>query len=254
MRAIALQSGSSGNCIYVEAGDIRLLFDAGISGKKAKTRLAEHGVDISLVNGVLISHNHWDHIACAGIYHRKWGLPLYMTQGTFDATLKQRSLGNIQEVNHFPAGQSIDFGSVRVETVATPHDGVDGVCFVVEYGMKRVGVLTDLGHPFAELTNLMGTLDGVFLESNYDEKMLATGPYPRFLKNRITGPEGHLSNTEAAHLIKNSGQKLSWVCLSHLSGENNTPELALETSRDILGDNLDVSVASRQRAAQMLHI
>ncbi|MDJ0766481.1 MAG: MBL fold metallo-hydrolase [Myxococcota bacterium] len=254
MRAIALQSGSSGNCIYVEANGVSLLFDAGISGIKAETRLKERGIDIRDVDTVLVSHNHWDHMASVGIFHRKFGLPFYATEGSFNAAAAQRDLGKLREVNLFQPGQSLSFNGVTVDTIPTPHDGVDGVCFVVQSGKKRIGVLTDLGYPFTGLAETIGTLDGVFIESNYDEEMLRTGPYPPFLKKRIIGEGGHISNLEAAELLKHNGNRLKWACLSHLSGENNTPACALRTSRSILGDQLPLHVASRDYAGEILSI
>ncbi len=254
MKALSLQSGSSGNCIYVEAGGVKLLFDAGVSGIKAERRLRDHGIDIRDVTAVLVSHNHWDHMASAGIFHRKYGLDVFATKGSFNAACRQRDLGKFREVNLFEPGEPLAFDGVRVETIPTPHDGVDGVCFVVESSEKRVGVLTDLGYPFERLAETIGTLDGVFLESNYDPEMLRTGPYPPFLKKRITGEGGHISNIEAAELIRCNGDRLKWACLSHLSGENNTPEVALQTARQIVGDALPFSVAFRDRAGEVLSL
>jgi phosphoribosyl 1,2-cyclic phosphodiesterase len=112
-----------------------------------------------------------------------------------------------------------------------------------------VGILTDLGHAFAGLACVMGTLDGVLLESNYDPPMLARGPYPWFLKRRIQGPHGHLSNREAAELVSRSAaSRLKWLCLGHLSEQNNAPAVALQTHREVLGQQLAIGVASRYRA------
>ena len=206
MRIISLQSGSNGNCIYVEAGGVKLLFDAGISGIQVKERLALHGRKAIGVDAVLISHDHVDHSRSMGIYHRKFGLPIYSTTKTYRAASRY-GLGEIKDLHHFRSGETLRFGSVRVETIPTPHDGVDGVVFVVDDGKHRLGVLTDLGHVFDELEAVIGALDAVVLESNYDPDMLADGPYPDWLKERIEGPAGHISNFEAAEVLKSGASK-----------------------------------------------
>lgn len=253
MIAISLQSGSNGNCIYVETGSVRLLFDAGICGADSERRLALHGRDIRKVDAVIISHDHADHVRFAGIYNRKYRLPLYMTPRTLAVSEQRHKLGRLQDVRLFLAGGALDFGGVTVQTICTPHDGVDGCAFVVSCGDSRLGLFTDLGHVFGELASAMESLDAVFLESNYDPVMLARGSYPEFLKRRIQGPEGHLSNTEAAQLLK-SGKLLKWACLAHLSEQNNNPQIALKTHRNILNNELPLYVAGRYRATDILKI
>ena len=252
MRAIALQSGSNGNCVYVETGKVRLLLDAGISGKRAAERLDEFGRDIRDVDAVLISHDHADHVRCAGIYQRKFGLPVYVTAPTLAAAQARCSLGTLDDVRHFTAGETLQFDGATVETMPTPHDGVDGVAFLVDDGHKRLGVLTDLGHVFNDLGDAVASLDAVLLESNYDVEMLRTGSYPAFLKRRIRGPGGHISNVEAAELLDGvAGAKLRWACLAHLSQENNRPDLALQTHYDIVGDRFALYAASRHKAVEL---
>ena len=254
MHIISLQSGSNGNCIHVEAGGIKLLFDAGISGIRAKERLAQYGRDISDVDAVLISHDHVDHSRSMGIFHRKFGLPIYTTAKTYH-TANRYGLGEIEDLRHFTTGETLPFGRVTVETIATPHDGVDGVVFVVDDGKHRLGILTDLGHVFGDLEGVIGSLDAVLLESNYDPDMLANSPYPKFLKERIEGPSGHISNFEAAEALKLSASKrMKWVCLAHLSEDNNTPALAVQTHRRILGKRLPIFVATRYEASDMMEV
>jgi phosphoribosyl 1,2-cyclic phosphodiesterase len=250
--AISLQSGSSGNCIYVEAGGCRLLFDAGISGASAEARLAAHGRDIRQVNAVIISHDHSDHVRCAGVYQRKFGLPVYATPRTIEAAASRCKLGHMEDVRHFRAGDAIQFGGLSVVTIPTAHDGADGVAFVVSSNRKRLGILTDLGHPFEGLADIVSTLDAVFLESNYDPSMLRNGPYPGFVKKRIQGPGGHISNMECAELLSSAGRRLKWACLSHLSGNNNEPDLALRTHREVLGPALAIHTAGRSSSTGLL--
>ena len=255
MIAISLQSGSNGNSIYVEADGVKLLFDAGISGIRAEERLAMHGRDIRKVDAVIISHDHADHICCAGVFQRKYGLPIYATRQTLAAGNVRCALGKLKDIRHFKAGEEIKFGKVSVQTIPTPHDGEDGVAFVVEKGSKRLGILTDLGHVFKGLDEIIASLDAVFIESNYDPEMLENGPYPHFLKQRIQGPGGHISNIEAAQLLSASAKKrLKWACLAHLSEENNHPEIARRTHKKILNTNRPLHVASRYAVSEILTV
>ncbi len=253
MIAISLQSGSSGNCIYVETEGVKLLFDAGICGVAAQRRLAAYGRDISDVNAVIISHDHSDHARHAGVYQRKYGLPLYITEKTLEASERRCGLGKLHDVRFFRAGERLAFGGVKVQTVSTPHDGKDGSVFVVDSGRKRLGIMTDLGHVFQGLAAEVASLDAVFIESNYDPAMLKSGPYPAFLKRRIQGPGGHISNIESAELLL-AGRRLRWACLSHLSGENNDPALALRTHRGVLGKSFALYAASRQAPTGMFRL
>lgn len=254
MIAISLQSGSNGNCIYVEAEGVRLLFDAGISGIQAEQRLAALGRDIRKVDALIISHDHADHLRCAGIYQRKFGIPLHITPRTLAAG-KTLKLGRLSEVRPFQAGEGISFGNVSVQTIPTPHDGTDGVAFVVETRKRRLGILTDLGHLFQGLGTVIASLDAIFLESNFDPAMLEQGPYPEFLKQRIRGLGGHLSNEEAAGVLKGSAtDRMQWVCLAHLSEHNNHPELALLTHQKVIGQRFPIHIAGRYEATGVLKV
>jgi phosphoribosyl 1,2-cyclic phosphodiesterase len=256
MVAISLQSGSSGNCVYIEANGVRLLIDAGITGVQAQERLAAHGRDIRTVDAVLISHDHGDHIRHAGVYQRKFGIPIYVTPATLAAASTRCNLGKLTEVHTFRTSDKIRFGNVLVQAIPTPHDGVDGSAFVVEAGQKRIGVLTDLGHVFKDLARIVASLDAVFLESNYDPDMLAAGRYPAYLKQRIRGPRGHLSNPEAAELLRRAAgdKRLQWACLAHLSEENNRPDVALRTNRDATAGEVTLYVADRYQSTELLTV
>lgn len=250
MFVASLQSGSNGNCIYVEAAGVKLLFDAGISGKQAELRMEGLGRDIRDVRAVIISHDHGDHSGSAGIFQRKFGLTVRMTRRTFDAA--EHRLGKMDKIREFRAGQTMRFGAVRVETIPTPHDGRDGVMFVVRAEDKRLGILTDLGHVFDDLRATLGKLDAVVLESNYDPGMLARCDYPEEVKRRIRGPGGHISNQEAAELIQlDAAPSIKWLCLAHLSEDCNDPRVALSTHRKVLGEELDIHIASRHESVVM---
>lgn len=254
MKVISLQSGSNGNCICVEAGGVKLLFDAGISGRDVRERLAQHGRDVAAVDALLISHDHVDHCGNMGVLNRMFGLPIYATAKTYQAATRF-NLGDIDDLRHFTSGEKLRFGKVTVETVPTPHDAADGIVFVVDDGRHRLGIFTDFGHVFDGLSDVVASLDAVLLESNYDPDMLADGPYPYFLKERITGPAGHISNFEAAELLLASASKrMKWACLGHLSEKNNTPRLAMATNRKIVGDRLPLFMASRYEASGVMEI
>ncbi len=142
-----------------------------------------------------------------------------------------------------------------METIPTPHDAADGVGFVVDDGVHRLGILTDLGHVFDELDEILPQLDAVFIESNYDLEMLAGSFYPETLKRRIRSPQGHLSNIDAAELLyRAASPRLAWACLAHLSQESNTPELAFETHRKVLGREFPLHCADRHAATDILVI
>lgn len=253
MIAISLQSGSNGNCYYVEANGTKLLFDAGITASMAARRLDEHGRDIKDVDALIISHDHGDHARHTGVYSRKYKMPVHITQRTLEVATKRHGIGKMNETSHFKTGDVISIGSVTIETIPSPHDAADGSLFIISSEGKRLGIWTDLGYVFDELYPIVSTLDGLFIESNYDPLMLDNGPYPAFLKERIKGPKGHLSNLDCAELIK-AGTKLQWACLAHISNNNNSPNTALETNRRITGGAIQIYTANRYLSTEALII
>ncbi len=251
MLTFSLQSGSNGNAIYVEAGDVRLLFDAGISGVSAERRMKEYGRDIRDVDALIISHDHRDHVCCAGVYQRKFKLPMYITPTTL--AVIQPEVGRLSDVRLFRSGSTIDFGAVRVHTIPTPHDARDGVAFVVEHDGRRLGILTDLGHRFAALTEVIESVHGAYLEFNYDPHLLRTGRYEPYLKARISGPGGHLSNDDAAALLTDCRtSRPRWIAMAHLSDENNTPQHAEATLRRHVGADYPAYLAGRYGVSPLL--
>jgi len=175
---------------------------------------------------------------------------VYCTAGTHRVIRGQ--LGEVRNLQLFKAGGEIRFGPVLVRSVPTPHDAADGVAFVVEYENKRLGVFTDLGHPFDRLRESLAACNAAYLESNYDPEMLETGPYPALLKARIRGDGGHISNDEAAGLLRDRSCRPNWIALAHLSQENNRPDVALRTHRSILGDDYPLHVAGRDGPTDLL--
>lgn len=231
MRIICLQSGSAGNCLYVESGNTAILLDAGISARQLKLRLEDHGGLLSKVQAVIISHGHRDHVGHAGVYHRRLKLPIFAPRACAQ-WLEMREDFSPQA---YAPGAVLHFDGLTVETLATPHDARDSVAFIVSNRCVRLGVFTDLGSPFAALERALESVDAVIIESNYDPQLLASGPYPPELQERIRGPAGHLSNAEAAELVKKHRRQFRWVCLAHLSQHNNTPDVAVRTFRRIVG-------------------
>lgn len=251
MLTFSLQSGSNGNAIYVEAGDTRLLIDAGISGAQAQKRMAYHDRNIRDIDALIISHDHIDHIRCAGIYQRKFGIPLYITPATKLGT--RCRLGHLGEVRSFRSGETIEINDVKIHTFRTAHDAADGVAFVVQWEAKRLGILTDLGHPSLWIQEVLETVDAAYLECNYDPHMLETGSYPEPLKARIRGEGGHISNADSATLLRScNSRKPKWIAMAHLSEDNNDPELAADTLHDATGKDYPVYLASRYRPSEML--
>jgi phosphoribosyl 1,2-cyclic phosphodiesterase len=245
----SVQSGSNGNCIYVEAGQTRLLFDAGVAARTVRARMAQHGRRPEDCDALIISHDHSDHTRCAGIYQRKFGVPMYITSTTYRAI--RTDLGQLGTVRYFRAGEVLEIGDVRVHTVRTPHDAADGVVFIIEHDGRRLGIFTDLGHVFPGLDDLLASVDAAYLESNYDVDMLLDGPYPYFLKKRITGSGGHLSNADSAKLVRRMAKRHAWIALAHLSEQNNHPELALEEHRTHVGRDFPFAVCSRSDVSAM---
>lgn len=232
MEVLVLQSGSRGNSVYVESNGVAVLIDAGISARQVQVRLAKYGKSLEAIRAVVISHRHRDHIGHVGVYQRRLRLPVFMTEDGRGA------VPDLDETmcHFFSPDEQLWFEHVRVEPVLTPHDAPSSLAFVVSDEKHRLAVLTDLGHPFPQLSSVLASVDAAILESNYDPVMLAEGDYPEWLQERICGPGGHLSNREAALLVKKHGKHLRWICLAHLSQHNNTPEVAYQTYRKVVGN------------------
>lgn len=251
MRTCSLQSGSNGNAIYVECDGVRLLFDAGISPRRARQRLALHGGSLDNVAALIVSHAHSDHIRYAARFQAEFGVPVFMTRGAWREARVTCDVPGDAEL--FEPGASLVFGGLVVHTLLTPHDAADTVAFVVEGGGRRLGILTDLGHPFPALAGVLRDVHGAFLETNYSPRLLAASGYPSWLKRRIAGPGGHLSNEEAAGVAEAAAERgvLEWVAAAHLSAANNRPDLAVQALAARLGDGFPVRLASRSAASPM---
>ena len=227
MRVTVLGSGSKGNAILVESGDTRILVDAGFSARDLERRLGVVGVRSQDIAAVVITHDHGDHTRGMGVFARRFGTPLYLTEPT--RTACQSLLKGEEEVRTYRAGFPFSVGALMVEPFLTVHDATDPVAVAIretETGLK-VGVATDLGRPTAQVRHALSGSDLLVLEANHDEALLHEGPYPWSVKARIASSHGHLSNQAAANLaLELMHPRLAGVILAHLSGECNRPGLA----------------------------
>ena len=263
MRLCSIASGSAGNCIYVGSEHTHLMVDAGISGKRIEQGLNEIGLKTKEVNGILITHEHSDHISGLGVVARRYGIPIYATRGTIDAILRTKSVGKIDKALFCEIEPEVDFtiGDVTVSPIAISHDAAQPTAYIVRQEEKSIGVITDLGKYDSYLIERLQGLDVLLLEANHDINMLQVGSYPYYLKQRILGDRGHLSNELSGQLL---GQilhdKFKTVLLGHLSKENNYEELAYETVRleVAMGDNpykaddFPIYVADRDTVSQII--
>lgn len=249
MRVWAIASGSSGNCVYVGNGDTHLLVDAGISGKRIEQALNSIGMGADRLSGILITHEHSDHIQGIGVLARRYGIPIFGTAETLCGMLKGKtSIGRIPEglFHEVKPGEPLWFGELAVQPHSISHDAANPVCYTFEAEGKKAALVTDLGMYDEHILEAVKGAEILYLESNHDVNMLLVGAYPYYLKQRILGERGHLSNDSAAKLIcEVLHPKLRHVILAHLSKENNLPELAYETVR------IELQAAAARRGLPM---
>jgi len=219
MELSIIASGSNGNCYLLQSAGVSVLFDAGKSFSETARRMAALGKDIQAVDGIVLSHAHGDHYQGIGPIARRLRIPVYVRKEVYAAC--RRRLGPV-EVCHFENGFRI--GNMEITPVETSHD-VTSCGFVV----GRLGIFTDTGCVTSQMKEVIRDLDAVLLESNYDEEMLMSGPYPLDLKERIASDRGHLSNEDASDFIRRYGDHLSQVFLAHLSETNNSTDKVKKT-------------------------
>ncbi len=255
----SLYSGSSGNSLLVQSENTKLLIDVGVSSKKIETALNNLEIDPASINGILITHEHSDHVQGLGTFAKKYDLPVFVNQKTLDAMPKQKEKISEKNIKKFTIEEKFEIGDIQIKPFAIPHDAVNPCGFSMFKDNKKISIATDIGH----ITNgiLKNLEDSIFvlLESNYDPEILKFSRYPYTLKSRISGPIGHLSNELAgktiSHLL-NSG--LQQAMLGHLSKESNFPELAYKTVIDeIISSNhkensLKLSVANRDTPGNVI--
>ena len=265
MRLCSIASGSSGNCIYVGSDCAHVLIDAGISGRRVEAGLNSLELTGRDLDGILITHEHSDHIKGLGVIARKYGIPIYATGGTVDAMVRSGSLGKIPEgiFREIREDEPFLIKDLVINPFTIPHDAAQPVGYRLECGEHSVGIATDLGKYNEYIIENLQNLDALLLEANHDIRMLQVGRYPYYLKQRIMGDRGHLSNENAGQLLcRLLHDNLKAVFLGHLSKENNYEELAYETvcSEVTMGDNpykskdFNIQVAKRDYISETVTV
>ena len=256
MRVCLLASGSKGNALYIEAGESRILIDAGLPARELIRRLAAVGVDAAGLNAILISHEHGDHVRGAGVLSRKFRIPVFVSypthrqaQAVFDST----------PVTEFESGYSFALRDLLIDPFPITHDASDPVGFTIESGEGKVAVATDLGTATRLVVEKLKGSRILVLESNHDDEMLLQGPYPWHLKQRIKSRHGHLSNDDSAALLADVlHPSLEGLFLAHLSEVNNDPRVAREVADNLLNSqNIcapQLIVGTQQNPTEMLTI
>lgn len=232
MNFCSLSSGSSGNCYYIGSDFHGILIDAGISATSIRKFLKSMNISMQTIMGVFITHNHTDHIKGLEVLTRRNHLPAFSTKNVWNSILSPRSRITSDCIREIPLRQSFHIAGFDIEAFPVCHDAPETIGFQVTSGSRKITIVTDLGHiceisaPYIRDANLL------VIESNYDEEMLIKGGYPWYLKKRILSDNGHLGNKQASEFLSGMiSEKLSHICLAHLSKNNNTPEKALGTLR-----------------------
>lgn len=225
MRFACLGSGSQGNGLVVEVANTRLLLDCGFTLKETIARLARLGLEPEMIDGIVVTHEHEDHIGGVARFARKFETPVWMTHGTLRG--EEKAFVTVPEINFINSHQRFSIGDIEIEPYPVPHDAHEPTQFVFGDGSKRLGVLTDTGCSTPHIEAVLSRCHALVLECNHDAKMLASSDYPASLKQRVGSRLGHLENTASARLLANlDGSLLQHVIAAHLSQKNNTPQLA----------------------------
>lgn len=247
----SINSGSNGNCYYVGNDTEAVLVDVGINCKEIEKRMKRLKLDIQKVKAIFISHEHSDHIIGTAVLANKYNLPVYISAGTLNGSnfgLKRISTHPLTD------GIPVMVGGLKIIPFAKEHDAADPLSFTVQYNGYSVGVITDIGIVCENVKKHFTQCDAVFLEANYDTDMLINGRYPLYLKRRITGGKGHVSNAQALELfINHRSDKLKYLILSHLSKENNNPDLVYALFNEHANET-HVVVASRYEETSVFEI
>jgi phosphoribosyl 1,2-cyclic phosphodiesterase len=249
-----LASGSKGNAIYISDGRTNLLFDAGLSGREIQKRMQEAGLSAADLHGVVVSHEHSDHVRGVGVLARRYHLPVYVSASTAAAAAPQ--LGRIEDLRTIRIGTTFNVDGLQIHPFSTSHDAQDPAGFTISHQSCKIGIATDLGIATGMVRHHLKACDLLVLEANHDPRMLAEGPYPWPLKQRIKGRSGHLSNEASRDLLaelKHSG--LCHVILAHLSETNNTPAKAREAFERLMCEAIPhakLHVAAQDRCTDMV--
>ena len=254
MQICMLASGSRGNSIYVSDGKTSILIDAGLSGVEIERRMKSRNLSIENIDGIIVSHEHSDHIQGVGVLARRYKLPVYISPDTYNTAFAQ--LGSIKHINHFSCGTEFCINQLNIRPFSISHDASDPAGFTIGCNGQKIGVATDLGVATAMVKDHLKNCRCLIIEANHDLLMLEDGPYPWPVKQRVKGRTGHLSNESSRELLMDiMHDKLSQVILAHLSETNNTPEKAFQVVTEHLPDTrLNVSVAAQSCAGPIIRI
>ena len=257
----SLYSGSSGNSLYLQSDKTKVLIDCGMSSKKIEEALKSIEVDASSIDAILITHEHSDHVKGLATFSSKFNIPVFSTLETFDNMEKITSKIATNNLNYFKIDEKFSIGDLEILPFSIPHDAANPCGFNIFNDNKKISIATDIGHMNSTILKKLEGSSFLLLESNYDTEVLKCCSYPFNLKNRISGPTGHLSNDIAGktitHLLKNG---LKTAMLGHLSKESNLPALAYQTTiNEILSSGIDentfnISVASRDFPGKLITI
>ncbi len=250
LQMASLNSGSNGNCYYIGNDSEAVLIDVGISCRETEIRMKQIGLTMNKVKAIFVSHEHTDHIKGVSVLANKYKIPVYITSET--GKKGPRLIKHLSA--HFTADEPIQIGSIQVIPFRKEHDAIDPHSFFISNNGINVGVITDIGTVCDRVIHYFKQCHAVFLESNYDEVMLENGRYPFILKERIRNGKGHISNKQALELfINHRSQFLSHLFLSHLSKENNSPELA-KSLFEAHTNETQIIIASRYAASEVYEI
>lgn len=233
IKFICLGSGSSGNCYYLSTEQAHILVDAGVGIRLLKKHMKDYAIPLESIDGVFITHDHADHIKSVGYLAHDFGTKIYCTSLVKDGIKRNYCVTNNptdEQTVVIEKNKSYQIGDLEITAFEVPHDSSECVGYQIKQGDITFCLITDIGHVTPEVEKMVSDANYLVLESNHDEYMLATGPYPAHLKGRIRGGQGHLSNKLAAKLLaEHATPSLHHVWLCHLSEENNHPELARKT-------------------------
>ena len=247
----SLNSGSNANCYYLGNHEEAILVDGGLSCRETEKRMKRLGLSPKKIKAIFVSHEHGDHVHGIPALSRKYQLPVYITPDTFrNGRLEIRE----DLIFTLRAYQPVTIGNLAITAFPKLHDACDPHSFLVECSSVKVGIFTDIGIPCEHVIRHFQQCHAAFLEANYDETMLANGGYPIYLKNRIRGDKGHMSNEQALELfVRHRPPFMSHLFLSHLSRDNNSPKMVKNTFRRIAGST-EIVIASRDRETRLYHI
>jgi len=253
MKVCVLGSGSGGNSFYFEGNGTKILIDVGFYLNVIEERLYDAGISSGHLNGILITHEHKDHVCGLNMFARKWDIPVYINDMTYNVMKKWTKSIN---PTIFHNGSNFSIGELEIKPFSLPHDAADNSGFVIKCDGKKIFYATDLGFVTLLAKEHMKNSDLIVIESNHDREMLINGSYPWYLKQRILSREGHISNEESAVALKEViSNKVKEIILAHVSRENNHPDVLIDTHHRILDEtDVPLTVAPQHRISDVFEI